>query len=186
MKKLLILMLVFGLTSIASAAMDLQISVDGDLDPVDSEIWLTPSQEIKLDIWSSGYTGINDAMYWALVVDTSYGTITGGVVMSPPAPSMTTLDGPSALDVAFPCLEPGEDGPWGGIAGAYGETAGPGIYYDEFWLHCVAEGDAVVRLIGTTDFVSCVVLDTVVIHQIPEPASMLLLGLGGLLLRRRK
>jgi hypothetical protein len=30
------------------------------------------------------------------------------------------------------------------------------------------------------------VIDIVTIHQVPEPASMLLLGLGGLLLRRRK
>jgi hypothetical protein len=28
--------------------------------------------------------------------------------------------------------------------------------------------------------------DTIIVHQIPEPTTMLLLGLGGLLLRRRK
>ena len=33
-------MLVLGLTSAANAAMDLQICVNGDIDPIDSEIWL--------------------------------------------------------------------------------------------------------------------------------------------------
>ena len=38
----------------------------------------------------------------------------------------------------------------------------------------------------TTDFGTSELVDAVVIHQIPEPATIALLGLGGLLLRRRK
>ncbi len=186
MKKLLVLMLVLGLASVANAA-TLKISVDGEVDVPDSTINVFASDYLDLDIHSSGYASVEeDGTFVALVVDNGYGTITGGVVMIPPAPSMSAMYGQSALADYYPGLEPGEDGPWGIIAGPPGEVTGPGIYFDEFLFHCEAEGDAVVRLIGTVDFASYVVYDTLTIHQVPEPASMLLLGLGGLLLRRRK
>jgi hypothetical protein len=189
MKKLLILMLVLGLATTANA-ISLQISVAGDPDPVDSQINICPSQTIMLDIHCpSGYAGTADNTDWALVVDTAYGTIQNGtgVVKIPPAPTWSSLDGWDAAAMGFPGLNPGEDGAWGAVVGSpVGETAGPGIYYDEFIFHCEAEGDAIVRLLGTVDWVEFVVFDTLTIHQVPEPASMLLLGLGGLLLRRRK
>jgi len=187
MKKLLVLMLVLGLASVANA-ITLKISVDGIVDPPDSEINVCPSGHLDLDIWCGGFTGAGgvDNTFWALVVDTASGTITGGVVISPPAPTLTTVDGQSAVEVFYPGLNPGEDGPWGGIAGGPTEVTPAGVYVDEFEFHCIAPGDAIIRLVGSTDFENWVVLDTQVIHQVPEPASMLLLGLGGLLLRRRK
>ena len=190
MKKLLILSLVLGLATAASA-MTLQIAVstgpdEWDIDPVDSEIFLCPSMELELGIWSSGYTGIADAVYIALVCQTADGTISGGATVIPPAPSMSLYEGPSAAGDGFPGLDQGEDGPYVSVAGALGETAPAGVYFDDFWLHCEREGDVIVRLISSPDFGSWTLEDTLVIHQIPEPATMLLLGLGGLLLRRRK
>jgi len=188
MKKLLALMLVLVLAPAANAIV-LEISVGGDTAIQDSAINVCPSDILELDIYcSSGYnTPDEDARNWALVVDTAYGTITGGIVHIPPAPAWSSLDGQSAVDggLGF-MLNPGEDGPWGNIAAPPGGTAGPGIYFDGFVFHCVAEGDAVIRLITTLDWETWEVQDTVTIHQVPEPASMLLLGLGGLLLRRRK
>jgi hypothetical protein len=184
MKKLLILLLVLGLAIAANAA-TYEISVNGNIDPIDSQINICPSDELELDIWSSGYAGIQDAVYLALVCDTAYGTISGGAVTAA-APSMSLIEGQSAAGDGYPCLNQGEDGPYVSIAGAYGETAGPGVYFDSFLFHCLQEGDVIVRLISSPDFINCNVEDTVTIHQIPEPASMLLLGLGGLLLRRRK
>lgn len=187
MKKVLVLMLVLGLVSVANA-ITLEISVNGVVDPPDTQIEVCVGDVVTLDIHcSSGHSGSSaDDQFFALVVDNGYGVITGGVVYIPPAPSLSAMYGQSALTDGIPGLEPGEDGPWGGIASAPGETAGSGIYVDDFVFECVALGDAVVRLITTQDFVSYVVQDTQVIHQVPEPASMLLLGLGGLLLRRRK
>jgi hypothetical protein len=49
-------------------------------------------------------------------------------------------------------------------------------------LHCSGLGDVVVT-VWDTDGVEP--LATAIIHQIPEPASLLLLGLGGLFLRRK-
>jgi hypothetical protein len=185
MKKLLILMLVLGLASTANA-LTLKISVGGVVDPPDTQITCCPSDTLELDIWSAGYAGIQDGAYWALVVDCTEGTITNGQVKIPPAPSMSTWNGPSAVGAGW-VFPPCTDGPWGGIAGAQGETAPAGVYFDGFVFHCEAMGDATVYLYTSPDGSQPYTLqDTQIIHQIPEPVSMLLLGLGGLLLRRRK
>ena len=185
MKKLLILTLVLGLASTASA-LTLKISVGGVVDPPDTEIFCCPGETLELDIWSAGYAGIADGAYWALVVLNTEGTITGGAVVIPPAPSMSSVNGQSAVGAGW-VFDPGVDGPWGGIAGAQGETAPAGVYFDSFVFTCEAEGDAIVYLYTSPDgSLPYTLQDTQIIHQIPEPASMLLLGLGGLLLRRRK
>ncbi len=187
MKKLLILMLVLGLASVANA-ITLKISVGGIVDPPDSTINIMPSDYLILDIHcTSGYNSAADNQYFALVCDTTAGTITGGVCLIPPAPSLSAMNGPSAVAAGW-TLPDSEDGPWGGIAGnPAGEVAPPGKYFDEFLFHCIKEGDVVIKLYTTPDGgLPYTLQDTQIIHQIPEPASMLLLGLGGLLLRRRK
>ncbi|MCX5637648.1 MAG: PEP-CTERM sorting domain-containing protein, partial [Planctomycetota bacterium] len=53
----------------------------------------------------------------------------------------------------------------------------------EMDFHCMAVGDVTLTLRAFDE----AEVDRVVIHQlIPEPVSMVLLGLGGLLLRRRR
>ncbi|MHC4155895.1 MAG: hypothetical protein ACYST6_13355 [Planctomycetota bacterium] len=83
MKKLLVSFLVVGLASAANGIV-LQISVNGDPDPVDSEIFTFPSEELILDIWSpSGHSGSPaDDVYWILVVDARYGSMSGGAKRS--------------------------------------------------------------------------------------------------------
>jgi len=56
-----------------------------------------------------------------------------------------------------------------------------GILADDISFHCNGIGD--VKIAITDDDGN--VLDTQVIHQVPEPITIALLGLGGLFLRRR-
>ena len=48
-------------------------------------------------------------------------------------------------------------------------------------FHCDGEGDVTLYLVDNNGEVA----DSQVIHQIPEPMTLALLGLGGLLLRRK-
>jgi hypothetical protein len=51
-------------------------------------------------------------------------------------------------------------------------------------LHC--EGPSWDNVVMLWDGSTGDLLDTIIIHQVPEPATIALLGLGGLFLRRRK
>jgi len=90
MKKLLILMLVMGLTSVASAALSYQISVHeggaaDPLNPVDSEITICVSDYLVLDIWTDSGIDPFGGKPVMLVCETTCGTISGGVAVDEPA-----------------------------------------------------------------------------------------------------
>ena len=75
--------------------------------------------------------------------------------------------------------------------GAYPPPPLLGKLVDSILLHCEGIGEVTLTLAsiydpGTGEPVSITVMDTQVIHQIPEPMTFALLGLGGLFLRRRK
>ena len=53
-------------------------------------------------------------------------------------------------------------------------------------FRCIAEGDAVIKLYSTPAGAVLTLQDTVTIHQIPEPMTVALLGLGGLALLRKR
>lgn len=59
---------------------------------------------------------------------------------------------------------------------------GPGKWF-EVDFHCTLEGDVYIYL---TDGTGYVIEDAILVHQVPEPMAIMLLGLGGLFLRRRK
>jgi hypothetical protein len=190
MKKIFVLMLVLAMAGMAGAA--LQISVNGNQNPT-VPINLSPSQNASLDIWSDiamvpGSPGEN--VYWALVAQTHSATISGGVIMLPngaPGDYRFELNN-DAAGAGIP-VATGENGVWGSIA-----TFGLAIpmntaIFDEILFHCEAlDGPTTVTLYQLDGGGGMVgVWDTVTINQIPEPATICLLGLGGLaLLRRRK
>ena len=182
MKKLVALMLVFGMASLASAG--LQISVNGDPDPVDTEIWLDYSETLELDIWTDADIPMFAGHLWMLVVDTTTATITGGQGTV----GGSTVTGPAPGVGVIPPA--GMAGMWGNVFNL-DMTPIPGgtVIADGLILHCELQNvDAVVQLWEVIEDVGVGVLyDQVIIHQIPEPATMALLSLGGLfLLRRRK
>jgi hypothetical protein len=166
MKKLLVLMLVFGVASVANA-MTLSL-VDGDADTVD-----------LLD--SAGYV-VGDDVYFAVVGDTSKVAISGGALTAI-APADSGIFGYDAQANGM-CAAP-LDGMWGSLASIAGTSTGPGVYVDEIaWTLVGGATNADISLITTVDFMTFETIGTI---NVPEPMTIALMGLGSLfLLRRRK
>lgn len=178
MKKLLIFMLVLCMASSANAV--LQISVGGVQEPIDSEIWLLPSEYLTLDVWTTTdiTPGVGEG-YFALVCSTADATISGGVNVS----------AEPSLYVYQYFGDPG--GIWVAVALATAPSLPAGsTLTDLIDFHCEWQpNDVLVELIfdiGYPIYGTAAVVDSVIIHQIPEPMTVLLLGLGGLFLRRRR
>lgn len=174
MKKFVMLMLVLGMASLATAG--LQLSFNGDYETVDSEVYLTPSDTAWIDIYNdTATTGAIPGMYVGL---SGLGSWTGGNnVYTPPSPVDGTNTYYGVIDFGL-----GEMDVWAWAPGVSTDGYGVGAIAD-YEMHCDGEpGDVTISLISG----SLEVMDTMVIHQIPEPMTMVLLGLGGLFLRRRK
>jgi len=182
MKKLLVLLLVASLTALANGTI-LDISVDGlptsGTAPYDTGIIMVASDSLLLDITSStGYTA-GDDVYFGLVCDPALATISGGVAHIPP--------GPDGLAMLYDDLSSFFGGT--GVYGqqfSYAAMGGPGTFVDDILFHCEGVGDVVVSLWTTPDFETYTLKDSIIIHQIPEPATIALLSLGGLLLRKKR
>ena len=174
MKKLVILALVLGMASLANAA--LTLVVDGEV-VTDSTFNIVPSDVVRIGVWNDlaeagqgmdNFLTIAGPGSWVGAADTGF--------PSPPGLGGTATDlglndlGNGPVDI----MELNT-----GIASA--DLYGVGVIsWADF--HCDGTGDVVVDLL---DF-GFGALDSITIHQIPEPMTMALLGLGGLFLRRRK
>lgn len=186
MKKLCVLMLVLGLASLANA--QLQISVHNNpaggenwdpMNPEASQITLLPGQTLLLDIWTTTdiYSGVGEG-YFVLGVLPSSGTLAGGNSLYPD-------DAQYYSGLGNDYLPNGEQGDLLAIGTFRTETSPiTGTLVNQILFTCAGVGDAVINLYET-DWTTPTLLDSVTIHQIPEPMTITLLGLGGLLLRRR-
>jgi hypothetical protein len=149
MKKLLVLMLVLGMASLAPAA--LQISVNGNPDPIDSEIILdAPSGELILDI--HGVTaGAGDIPNWMIVVDSALGSVDASNVIFNSSADVKGIFDQYYVDYYFLSYI-GQLGS-SARAGWVGSTGGAldGMLVDNILFHCEAPGDAIVLLFSSYD-----------------------------------
>jgi hypothetical protein len=183
MKKLLVVVLVLGMASVASA--DLIFTLNGDPQP--AEITIRPSDLITLDLHLA--TGENILQYqlmYELSNEQAEFLIDGTVF-----PWASLAAGKiNAYDDTDNYIS------WVEIAASnlFSAVAGPLDLMDGLVIHCLDTTDVILTVYVSENTVingETIPIDTVmhtlVIHQIPEPMTVALLGLGGLfLLRRRK
>lgn len=179
MKKFLVLALVLGIASMAPAA--LNIVINGDIDPLDSEITLLPSETLILGVeGATAAGGAANAMYVVVgpgTVDNSGATYQGGLSGNFYQLYVDYYWAPSVDRAGLPAVA--------GYASDLGALSG--ILIDNIVFHCEGPGDVVVELYESVDSgATWQLTDTAIVHQIPEPATMALLGLGALVLRRKK
>jgi len=187
MKRSLIIALVLLTATVTNAMMVL--GVDGGPNP--GVITLAPSDTFELSAVVGPGFGFGDFL---ISLSNAQGSLDkSGVEFSPG----TIMYIPSYGDIIVPWPVPWQSPVPGLPNDAQHFSFGGGslppdvILYDEIimWgliFHCDEPTDVVVTLeeyLGAGQFV---LLDEIIVHQIPEPATMLLLGVGGLLLRQRR
>ena len=173
MKKFVIVMLVLGIASFASAGLTWTDGGGVDI----STITLTSESDTAVVYISSDSTLAG--WFSATIADTSVAEFTA-------ATGTANLGGEGSASLYF---HPGM-GQYNVYGRAYDveapSTIGPGLWV-EVTIHAT-NGDlgtttAETIGVGSLHFLPS---DTLIINHIPEPATIALLGLGGLLLRRRK
>ena len=196
MKKLLVLMLVLGMASVANAA--LMLSINGDT--VADSITLEPSQTFTIDVYND-YALMAGAGLDIIV--TGDAEISGWSYINP---VLQQLNETMAFELAWTWQSAIESDKLLRVSGGVltYNTVGPYTLLDDIEFHCTGPGLVTVTLVTyssidvwhgpvgdpveiQTLIAPDVLLDTITITPgIPEPMTVLLLGLGGLFLRRRK
>jgi len=187
MKKLVVLMLVLGICSLTNAG--LKISLNGVVDPPEPTVPLNESDNAIIDI-----QGLDPAQ--------PMGTFFLGITIA--SGQYGSLD-ISAATLPYPGNKKSivwGDPDWAALLGVENpfvafelvDLVTPpdipkpllGLLVDNIKFHCDGYDPLAPDVTLTLMDIDGAVLDTQVIHQIPEPITIALLGLGGLFLRRRK
>jgi len=186
MKNVLIVFTVLAMASAANAGF--MISVNGVINPADSEITLNkPSDTAVIDVHGAN-NAVGAVSGWLLLQGNA--VINGSPSFVWASSTSANLDA-ATLDAMKPLLE-GAPYNYAGLIDIVSMdimdlvepfTAPNGLLIDGILLHCEGRGDVTLTLLdaGTWEPMA-----SVKIHQIPEPITFALLGLGGLFLRRRK
>ncbi len=198
MKKFLVFLLVLGLASAANAALKdgFVFTLNGEAAP--DEITLLPSQVVELDLeLATGYNTKGFTLQYDLS-NAQAELICNGASRTD-LPGLEDIEFPTAFDmpgnasIQLPQQVKITAGQLTSPA-----KVGPLVLMEGLYLHCLEGTDVVLTIkvaastyinntkLSTANTVGFPILKTLTIHQIPEPATIALLGLGGLLLKRRK
>ena len=170
-----VMVALFVLSMVVSANAGLTIMVRGEdglwAEYADSKLTITPSTEIEVGIIDDGLTPVGTVGFGLAL---GLGSLSDNVVVFQDGVTAFLADdavtaerlGLQNMFISMTLDQPNEEGL---------------LVSDIF--HCEGEGDVTLALI---DYETGLILDTQVIHQVPEPATLALLSLGGLLLRRRQ
>jgi hypothetical protein len=178
MKKLLILTLVLGLASVANA--HLIFTVNGQ--PQDPKIDppLYPSQTIELDLELSADETIHGYQLSYALSNPQAELLWDGVVFpwASAVPGKTLNTSPQYGEITATQF-------------LMDEVQGPLVLMQGLIVHCLEATDVILEIYGEVTYVAGgdsipIEPHTLLIPQIPEPMTIALLGLGGLLLRRRR
>lgn len=184
MKKVLIVFAVLAMASVANAT--LSLSLNGNIDLADSEIYLNISDVAVIDVHSQGERAV-----WTNIVVLQGLGVRDMSSMSIVALGIDEFVMDLTTDPDFRSFVEGAGyvNPFGIAYSELVHVSGEpmaipdGTMIDGIKFHCEGEGDVIVSLLDGADGR---LLDQVIIHQIPEPITLALLGVGGLFLRRRK
>jgi hypothetical protein len=202
MKKLLVLMLVLGISSVASAGViDLEIvSLNGEIIPATDYIEIAESDWVNIDImYDTAMEGQYLSQLSVEVTVGGLGTLDMTALTYPPGVwDMDTQFSPGITEVV-----PGKQYLVQYSEGMAGSGAYPGIAIDHLLLHCdqgepenivtLTLADVLLGSVGSMENpfgivgMGLTIGPGVTILNVPEPMTLALLGLGGLfLIRRRK
>jgi hypothetical protein len=212
MKKLLVLMLILATASVANAQM--KLSVDGQ--PAPDTITLATSDTITLDItldsgilYMGGDLEIHLSNSQGSLDDSGISFITKPLTRQYfEDPPLGWYNGNRNWDIQWSVFSSSDTDvkmTGGNMPGLTANTVGAYTLMTGLVFHCDEATDVIIDLIayGTVGYViytgdpptdagteviysKGTIIDSIHVTQIPEPMTIVLLGLGGLFLRRRK
>ena len=184
MKELVALLLVLGMSSLASA--DLVVTVNGEPQPDAITLMTSETIELDLDLSAGGYNVWHYAIDWTLSND-----------QAELIPDKIAF--PTAFDFPGSYYGGGQQVKIDAANFISPAVEGPAVLMQGLILHCLEETDVVLTVTALQpgsmslwggwplgELVPIEFVHTLRIIQIPEPATIALLGLGGLAVLRKR
>jgi hypothetical protein len=179
--------MILGLATVANADLLIGVYETDGTTAYDGRI-LNESDYLELKVVSGDSTTTYTTGF-AMIADTTLGTIGSTGTTTTLAPDASMLLGSASYNGVYN-MPANYDGIVGIVDGY--TSSGPfaqGDFFEDISFHCEGSDDVVVYLYEITNSwdINERLIDSVTIHQVPEPMTLSLLGLGGLgLLRRRR